>query len=297
MERDRRLAWLEKPTRAERLGVVLVLGFVVLAVLAPLWTVVATSLATEAEIVQGGGLVLIPSRPSLDAYATILRGGVVTRAVLVSLGITLVGTPASVIATTALAYALSRPIVGQRVMLAMIVLTLFFVPGIIPTYLLVKQLGLLNSYASLIVPVLMSAFNLIVMRQFFLEIPSELLDSARVEGAGELAILFRIVLPLSKAVLAVVALFYAVSYWNAFFSALLYLNDTSMWPLQLVLRLYVLQRAPLAGAEGNLALDSPPPLQAIQMAVVVIAMLPVVIVYPLLQRFFIRGVLSGAIKG
>ena len=171
--------------------------------------------------------------------------------------------------------------------------TLLFTPGIIPNYLAVKQYGLLNSYASLILPVLVnSAFNLVVLRQFFMNIPGELLDSARIDGANDWDILTKIIIPLSKAVIAVVALFYAVSYWNDFFTALLYLNDSAMWPLQLVLRLYVVQGAPLPSA-GDVA-ENAPPLQSIQMAVVVIAMIPILCVYPFLQRYFTRGVLSGA---
>ena len=121
------------------------------------------------------------------------------------------------------------------------------------------------------------------------------LDSAKIDGANDWQILMQIVIPLSKAVIAVVALFYAVSYWNDFFNALLYLNDSSMWPLQLVLRLYVVQGAPLPSA-GDVA-ENAPPLQSIQMAVVVVAMIPILCVYPFLQRYFTRGVLSGAVKG
>jgi ABC-type glycerol-3-phosphate transport system permease component len=177
-------------------------------------------------------------------------------------------------------------------------LSLLFQPGIIPSYLVVKQLGLLNTYASLIVPVALNAFNLIVMRQFFMDIPQELIDSAKIDGAGELHILFRIVLPLSGAVLAVVALLYAVFYWNAFFQALLYLQDSAMWPLQLVLRQYVIQGSPLPGVTAYSAPGgSPPPTQSIQMAVVVVATLPILLVYPFLQKYFTKGVLTGAIKG
>ena len=142
---------------------------------------------------------------------------------------------------------------------------------------------------------LVNAFNLVVLRQFFMNIPSELLDSARIDGANDWDILLKIVIPLSKAVIAVVALFYAVSYWNDFFNALLYLNDSAMWPLQLVLRLYVVQGAPLPSA-GDVV-ENAPPLQSIQMAVVVIAMIPILCVYPFLQRYFTRGVLSRRDQG
>jgi putative aldouronate transport system permease protein len=144
--------------------------------------------------------------------------------------------------------------------------------------------------------VMISAFNLVVMRQFFMGIPQELLDSARIDGAGDFRILLMIVLPLSTAVIAVVALFYAVAYWNAFFNALLYLNDTAMWPLQLVLRTYVLQNASLPGATLSEEMGAPPA-EAIRMAVLVVALVPILLLYPFLQRYFTKGVLSGAVKG
>ena len=290
-----RPAWLENETVFERSVKIGVFAVVILAVVYPFLSVLSTSLANEADVIKNGGLVLWPEHPTLEAYRTIFRGGVVTRAITVSIGITVVGTLLSMAATTGMAYGLSRRIWGSRFFLLLALTTLLFTPGIIPNYLAVKQYGLLNSYAALILPVLVSAFNLVVLRQFFMNIPGELLDAARIDGANDWDILIQIVIPLSKAVLAVVALFYAVSYWNDFFNALLYLNDTAMWPLQLVVRLYVVQGAPLPGA-GDVG-ENAPPLQSIQMAVVIVAMIPILLVYPFLQRYFTRGVLSGAIKG
>jgi len=290
--------WLERPTVAGRALKLAVLAVVTLAVVYPFATVVATSLASDQDVLDSGGLVLIPRHPNLAAYSTILQGGVITHAVLVSVGVTLVGTLLSLATTVAMAYGLSRRgVVGSRPILLIALFTLMFTPGIIPNYLLVKQLGLLNNYASLILPVLLNAFNLVVLRGFFQGIPQDLIDSARMDGAGDVRILTTIVLPLSKAVLAVIALFYAVSYWNAFFNALLYLNDSGKWPLQLVLRLYVLQGAPLPGTVALSPDMAPPPTQSVQMAVVVIALVPILLVYPFLQRYFTRGVLTGAIKG
>ena len=172
---------------------------------------------------------------------------------------------------------------------------MLFTPGIIPNYLVVKELGLLNTYAALILPVMINVFNLVVMRQFFMEIPEELIDSARIDGAGELRILWSIILPLSKPVIAVIGLFYAVAYWNSFFAALLYLNDNSQWPLQMIVRMYVLQGSSLNAAGAGDGAPLVP--QSLQMAVVVCAVIPILIVYPFLQRYFTAGVLSGAIKG
>ncbi len=290
--------WMERPSRAPLTAKVVIFTMILVGVIYPFVSIIATSLASQKDVDEGGGMVLVPLHPSLEAYLSIFQGSVITRALLVSVSITAVGTLLSLAVTTGLAYGLSRPVVGRRPLLMLALLSLLFQPGIIPSYLVVKQLGLLNTYASLIVPVALNAFNLVVMRQFFMDIPQELIDSAKIDGAGELHILFRIVLPLSGAVLAVVALLYAVFYWNAFFQALLYLQDSAMWPLQLVLRQYVIQGSPLPGVTAYSAPGgSPPPTQSIQMAVVVVATLPILLVYPFLQKYFTKGVLTGAIKG
>jgi putative aldouronate transport system permease protein len=160
---------------------------------------------------------------------------------------------------------------------------------------------MIDSYASLIIPTAINAFNLVVLRAFFMNIPGELLDSARIDGAGEFAILRRIVLPLSKAVLAVIGLFYAVAYWNAFFNAMLYINTTEKWPLQLVLRLYVVESAQLPSGSGafqdSIAGMAPAPTLALKMAIIVIAAVPALLIYPFVQRHFTKGVIVGAIKG
>jgi len=292
---NERPAWLEQDTRFMKMVKIGVFAVILIAIIYPFLSVLATSLASEPDVIKNGGLVIWPEHPTLGAYQTIFAGGVVTRAIWVSIGITTVGTLLSLAVTIGMAYGLSRNVWGGKYFLLIALFTLLFTPGIIPNYLAVKTYGLLNSYAALILPVLVSAFNLVVLRQFFMNIPGELLDSARIDGANDWDILVKIVIPLSKAVIAVVALFYAVSYWNDFFTALLYLNDSSMWPLQLVTRLYVVQGAPLPTA-GD-AVENTPPLQSIQMAVVVVAMIPILCVYPFLQRYFTRGVLSGAIKG
>ena len=299
MVQPARPAWMERPSRAALVGKFIALALIVIVVVYPFLSVIATSLASEQDITNGGGMVLWPAHPSLDAYATIFSAGAVAHSIWVSVAITAVGTLLSVTITTMLAYACSRPILGGRLILVMALLTLLFPPGIIPSYLVVKQLGLLNSYASLILPVMLNAFNFVVLRQFFVNIPRELTDSARIDGASDLGILLKIVIPLSKPVLAVVALFYAVTtYWNSFFPALLYLSDTAKWPLQLVARQYVLQGSPMLGATAyGAAASAPPPSQSLQMAVVVVAIVPILVIYPFLQKYFTRGVLTGAIKG
>ncbi|ASK65577.1 ABC transporter permease [Brachybacterium avium] len=287
--------WQGRPSAFAVFAKGLTMVMVCAAILVPLLIVVSTSLASPEQLARSGGYVIIPTDISFRAYEAILSGGVVTRSVLVSIGVTVVGTALSLISTTLIAYALSRPgSLFHGPILGFILLTFLFSPGIIPVYLMVKELGLLNQYASLILPVAVNAFNIVIVRGFFMNVPAELLDAARIDGASEWRIFSRIMLPLSRAVIAVVGLFYAVSYWNAFFQALLYLQDSAKWPLQLVLRTYVLQGAPLVVDTGS---TTPPPAASVQMAVIVIAVIPILCVYPFLQRHMTKGVLTGAVKG
>lgn len=287
-------AWRSVPSWPIRLVKGVVIAAIFAIMLYPLIYVVLSSFMPASATLEGS---LIPSAWSLQAYRVILEGGLVTRALGVSVGVTLVGTALSVLATTTLAYGLTRTrdVPGARAILYIVLFTMLFGAGIIPNYLLVKDLGLLNSYWSLILPGLISAFNMVVVRNFFMQIPRDLFEAARIDGASDLRIFARIVLPLSKAVIAVIALFYAVGYWNSFFNAMLYINDSSKWPIQLVLNQYVLQGTPLAQLQNPSS--TPPPAQAVQMAVVVLATVPILLIYPFLQRYFAKGVLTGAIKG
>lgn len=289
--------WMEKPSTGARYGKTVLMLALAFVMLFPFVYVIAVSFSSYKDVV-GSGLILFPKHPTFEAYNAILKGGIVTHALTVSIALTLIGTATNMFMTVTMAYGLSRPgMPGSKFVLALVLFTLLFSAGIIPNYLLVKQLGLINTYGSLILPGAISAFNLIIVRQFFMNLPAELLESARIDGANDLWILLRIILPLSKPVLAVVALFYGVAHWNDFFAATLYLNDAHKWPIQLVLRQYVLQGSALANAVTIDPSQPPPPAQTIQMAVVVIATVPILIVYPFLQRYFTKGVLTGAIKG
>jgi ABC-type glycerol-3-phosphate transport system permease component len=288
--------WMEAPGPAAKVGKAVLLTLITLVMVFPFTYVVAVSFSSYKDVLSGG-LILFPANPTADAYRAILSGGIITRALQVSIGLTLVGTAVNMVMTVSLAYGLSRSSVwGSKAVLLLVLFSMLFSPGLIPNYLLVKELGLLNSYWALILPGAVSAFNLLILRNFFMNLPQELLDSARVDGAGDLRVLWNITLPLSKAVLAVIALFYAVAHWNLFFNAILYIRDTNMWPIQVVLNQYVLQGSTLSAGELD-PLASPPPPQTIQMAVVVIATVPILLVYPFLQRYFTKGVLTGAIKG
>ncbi len=284
-----------RPSRAATVVRAIVLGVACLLVAVPFLMVVMTSLADAGQIGRAGGLVLIPERPSLGAYVTILSGGRVLRSVIVSVCVTIVGTLLSLLVTTMLAYALARRgLLFGRAMLFLVLLTMLFSAGLIPVYLTVRALGLLDTYAALVLPVLVSAFNTVVMRSFFMALPEELTDSARIDGASELRIFVEIMIPLSKPILAAIGLFYAVGYWNSWFSALLYLNDPAMHPVQLVMRTYLVNRADIPVEALSEFL---PPQPALQMAILVISLVPIACVYPFLQKYFTKGVLTGAVKG
>ncbi|MGW7416654.1 carbohydrate ABC transporter permease [Streptomyces sp. NPDC054863] len=293
-----RPVWEEPPSRT---GLTAKSGFLLLCclgVIGPLWIVIITSLSPRSVIDQAGGLVVIPRGITFINYTELLGGGQVSRAILVSVGVTLFGTLFSMAVSVLGAYGLSRPgSLGHRVFLMTMLATMFFGAGLIPTYLLVQSLGLTDSYLSLILPSAVSIFNILVLRAFFMGISPELTESARIDGAGDLRILVTIILPLSRAVVAVISLFYAVGYWSAWFNASIYLNDQEMMPLQNVLIQLVqkateapsgLQQAVRTGELSGLGL---------QMAVMVLALIPVAVASPFVQRHFKKGMLTGAIKG
>lgn len=290
-----RAPWMEKPGPITATAKVAAIAVIVLLMLYPFVFVILASMTAPGAHLQFG---LWPEQWTLGAYRSVLRGNIIPRALLVSAGITAVGTTLSVFFTTLLAYGLTRTrsIPGSKGVLYLVLFSMLFGAGLIPNFLLVKSLGMLDTYAALIVPGLISAFNMLVVRNFFLQIPAELIDSARIDGANDAQIFFRIMLPLSKAVIAVIALFYAVGYWNAFFNALIYLQDSAKWPIQLVLNSYAVQGAPISQIENPNAAGSVTP-QAIQMALVVLATVPILVIYPFAQKFFTKGVLTGAIKG
>lgn len=296
-----RPAWEEKPSPLLEGVKGAVLAGVVLAVLFPMWSIVVTSLASRETINLTGGMVVVPREVDISAYVTMLSGGQVTRALGVSLFVTVVGTLFSLALTVLAAYGLSRPgSLAHRPLLFFFLLTFLVYPGLVPSYLVVTGLGLKDSLWSLIIPGAVSVFNLVVIRSFFMSIPGELIDSARIDGASEWGILVRIVLPLSKAVVAVVGLFYAVGYWNAYFNSVLYIDSNDMWPIQRVLQSYILagQSPHVAGTPVNLpGITAYPPTLAIKMAVVVVTVIPALVIYPFVQRNFTKGMIVGAVKG
>jgi putative aldouronate transport system permease protein len=198
-----------------------------------------------------------------------------------------------------MAYPLAKKdLLGRRLLLFMVTFTMLFGGGMIPTYFVVKALGLIDSYAALILPVAISAFNLIVMKNFFQSIPEELEEAARIDGCHDVGILFRIALPLSAPALAAFGLFYAVEHWNNYFSAVLYLNDGAKWPVQVILRQIVILATDSSLSGDPSALDGMTVIeQSVKMAVIVVATVPILLVYPFLQKHFTKGVMLGSVKG
>ncbi|WP_033346686.1 carbohydrate ABC transporter permease [Catenuloplanes japonicus] len=299
-----RPVWEEKPSILGQLGKGTVLTLVTAAVLVPLWVVLVTSLSSSKTINAAGGYVVIPREFDPSAYVVIFSGGLIGRAVWVSVLITAIGTSISLALTVLAAYGLARTdSLGHRPLLFYFLLTFLIYPGMIPSYLVVTGLGLKNNLLALTLPTAIQAFNLVVLRAFFMNIPGELIDSARIDGAGEFRILTRIVLPLSKAVIAVIGLFYAVGYWNAFFNAILYIDRNDLQPLQRLLQGYILLGQAPANVGGGAVVHIPgigyaaPPSLAIKMAVVIVTVIPALIVYPFIQRHFTKGVIIGAVKG
>lgn len=284
-------------TRAGRafdvLNIALLTGVGILAVL-PFVYVLAGSFATELEITTRP-FFLWPNDFTTTSYESILSSDVILRAFVTTVVVTVVGTLIQLALTVLMAYPLSKiDLPGRRTVLSLVVFTMVFSAGLIPTFLVVKDLGLLDTYWALVLPAAINPFSLIIIKNFFQQLPHELEESAKIDGANELQVLRHVVIPLSKPVLATFALFYAVGIWNDYLSPLLYLSDTGKWTLQMILR-QVTAAASLSADELNS--DVPPPAQGIKFAVVVVATIPVLLAYPFLQKHFAKGMLIGSVKG
>ncbi|RAV13300.1 carbohydrate ABC transporter permease [Paenibacillus contaminans] len=270
-----------------------VLTLAMLVVLIPLIYVVCISFATKQEILTRG-FFLIPREWTINAYGYLFTNRNFLNAFNNALYITVVGTVINIVLTGLMAYGLSKSwLKGRKTINLLVLFTMLFGGGMIPTYLVVKELHLLNSYWSLFLTGAIAPFNLIVMRSFFQNIPIELEESARMDGCGEFRLLWKIILPLSLPVVATFVLFYAVNNWNTYFNAILYLNDTAKWPLQVFLRQMLIETD--MGMESNS--DGFEYSQAVKMAAVVITALPLSIVYPFLQKHFNQGMMLGSVKG
>ncbi|KYG35303.1 carbohydrate ABC transporter permease [Alkalihalobacillus trypoxylicola] len=262
----------------------------------PFLHVIGASFATGAEIAEKRFL-LFPTTFSLDAYRYIFSTDTMLRSLGISVIVTVGGTIWSMLLSTLTAYGLSkRDLVGRRYINFFIVFTMLFSGGMIPTFLIVQQTGLLNSLWALIIPVSINAFNMIILRSFFMNLPEGLEESARIDGCNDFGILFRIVIPCSMPAIATISLFYAVTYWNTYMHAILYLSDASKWPVQILLRQIVVLASGL-NYDGSAYTDVPPPEITVKMATIVVATVPVLLVYPFLQKYFTKGALIGSVKG
>lgn len=275
----------------------LLLGFALITVL-PFIYVLAGSFATQKELLLRG-FILFPTEFSLDAYIYIFSTQTLVRSLLVTIFITVAGTLINLLFTCLMAYPLARrDMEFRKPILMLVVFTMLFSGGMIPTFLVVRDLGLIDMYWSLLLPGAISAFNLIIIRNFFQQLPDGLEESAKIDGCNDLGIFLRIVLPLSMPAIATFSLFYAVGHWNTFFNAVLYLNDNTMWPIQVLLRQIVILASGGIGDSSSMDADYvAPPDQAVKMAVIVVSTLPILLVYPFLQKHFAKGVLLGSVKG
>lgn len=271
----------------------IILTLIVVAVAFPLFYVVSVSLTPYSEVLRNGGFVVLPRSITFESYAAFLGDSLIPRAFGVTAFITIVGTAINLALTSLMAYPLSKPYLpGRTVLLFLVAFTLLFNGGVVPTYLVVKMTGLVNSAWSMILPSAVWSFNLLIMKTFFEGLPRELDEAAKIDGAGELRILGQIVLPLSMPVMATVGLFYAVGHWNEFFQAIMYINDSAKYPVQVILR-NILASAMLPPLDAEDVLPS----ESLQMAAVVLSALPIVVVYPFVQKYFTQGMLLGSVKG
>ncbi|WP_426982880.1 carbohydrate ABC transporter permease [Bacillus cabrialesii] len=275
---------------------ILFLGGVGAITILPFLYIIAGSFATEAELAQRS-FFIFPKTFTLEAYKYVFSTPTFIRSMGVSIFITVAGTAVQLFFTFTMAYPLAkRHVKGRNLLLNLVIFSMLFSGGMIPTYLVVKSLGLLDTYWALILPMAINPFNLIIIKNFFQQLPRELEESAKMDGCSEIGVFWRIALPLSKPVIATFALFYAVGIWNDFFHALLYINDSAKWPLQMVLR-QVTILSDLTATNGDTMQNTVPPEQGIKLAVIVIATLPILAVYPFLQKHFAKGMLIGSVKG
>jgi putative aldouronate transport system permease protein len=277
-----------------------ILSGLLVAILYPLYFILISSFSS-AESISGGGVWLYPEHFSLDGYIRIFQDERIWNGYARTLLYTTLGTTINVALTVTGGYALSRKdLVGRNVFVFLIVFTMFFRGGLIPTYLLVKELGMVNTIWSMVIPNAIAVYNLIIVRTFFQStIPLELLESAKIDGASNTRFFLRIALPLSKPIIAVMVLLYAVGHWNSFFQALIYLNDRSLFPLQIILRDILVQsqvQIQMVTDVQSMA-DEMKIAEQIKYGVVIVASVPMLLLYPFLQKYFVKGFMIGSIKG
>ena len=292
-------------TAFERIEYAIIISTLLLLVIAtvqPLLNLLAISLSETSRVAGMSGLTIIPSGLSLEVWALLLQHPLVQRGIFNSMLITLTSTAIGLVGTALMAWGMSRPgLPGRRLIFILVLVTIVFEPGIIPDYFLMKQLGLLNTYWSVIFYKLVNAWYLIILIRFFEEIPGELLEAAELDGANPFQVFWTIVLPLARPALATIALFYFVFHWNEFFHSMIYLSDQTKWPLQVVLRQFVVEGDKLAIVGANNAANNTAAalinLRALKAGMILITIVPILALYPLILKFFTKGTMTGALKG
>lgn len=287
-------------------SVYIYLSIALIVVLYPLLYILSASISSPQQV-NSGAMWLFPKEITWAGYQLVFENPKIWNGYLNTIVYTGIGTLLNLAVTLPAAYALSRSdLVGRQLFLGFILFTMFFTGGLVPTYLVVRNLGLINTMGALILPVAASVWNIIVARTFFqTTIPKELQEAAYMDGCTNLKLFVRIILPLSAPIIAVMALFYGVSHWNSYFPALIYLNDESKYPLQMVLRqILVLQEmtaettgAAISGDAARAMSSKAETASLIKYGVIVVSTLPIVALYPFLQRYFVQGVMIGSVKG
>ncbi|MCL2015836.1 MAG: carbohydrate ABC transporter permease [Defluviitaleaceae bacterium] len=280
-------------------SVLLILVFLVVAY--PLYYIVIASFSAP-ELVLNGRITLFPQGFQLDSYVRVFENPDILRGYWNSIMYTVVGTAINLLVTLPAAYAMSRSdLRGRTFFTLFFAFTMFFGGGLIPTFLVVQQLGLLNTFWVMVIPGALSVWNMLICRNFFqTNIPSELLEVSQMDGCTNRTFFIKVVLPLSKAIIAVMVLFYAVGHWNSFFNALIYLRDDALMPLQMVLRRLLVMAQPDPAMGADMMEDWVRMMMEVEMlryALVVVASVPVLILYPFVQKHFVQGVMIGSIKG
>ena len=280
----------------DKVNIILLIGFAAVCIL-PFIYIIAGSFST-AEDLGSRGFILFPKHFSLDAYQYLFSTPTLSRSLAVSVFITVAGTLINLVFTSLMAYPLARKdLDGRRPIMLMVIFSMLFSGGMIPTFLVVKELGIMDTYWAVLIPGAISAFNLIILKNFFQQMPEGIEESAKIDGCNELSLLIRIVLPLSAPAMATFALFYSVGHWNMYFDAILYLNDPEKWPVQVLLRQIVILSQGGIGDSQKMVDHFVPPSETIKMATIVLSTVPILCLYPFLQKHFAKGILLGSVKG
>ena len=287
--------------RIEQVIIVSSLLLMVVVTVQPILNLLALSLSDSSKVPLMSGLTIVPNEFSTDVWDVLFNHPAVRRGLMNSLLITGVGTFLNIIFTALMAWALSRQrLPGRRIFFIIVLITIVFEPGLIPDYFVVKKLGLLNSYWSVILYKMVNAWYLIILIRFFEEIPEELIEAAELDGANAFQTLWLVVVPLARPALATITLFYLVYHWNDFLRPMIYFNSQDMWPLQVVLRQFVVEgdKAAMVGLQAMSSYEgaSQINMRALKAGMILFTIAPVLMIYPLILKFFTKGTMSGAVK-